>query len=80
MPFADELIELYCECDAEVSARRFLDRTRHPGHLDNQRNRAELLAWFVDQQSLGPLGAGRLHVVNTLSSVNYTSLCTDLRF
>ena len=31
-------VEVYCECDPELATRRFVSRTRHPGHLDTTKS------------------------------------------
>ena len=42
---ADRLVNLHCECDAEIAAERFLGRVRHPGHLDSEKSHGEILGW-----------------------------------
>jgi AAA domain len=37
------LVNLHCACEPEVAARRFQERRRHPGHLDNETSCEELL-------------------------------------
>ncbi len=53
-------IEVYCVCDPGIAAARFLERTRHAGHLDRTKDREELAAEFERLASFGPLGAGRV--------------------
>jgi hypothetical protein len=37
------VIHLHCACAPEVAAARFMQRTRHPGHLDAGRSEAEVM-------------------------------------
>ena len=50
------LVHVQCICPVPLAARRFLDRRRHPGHLDASRSYAEILRSFDALASLGPLG------------------------
>jgi len=36
------LVHVHCACEPEVAARRFIGRTRHPGHLDASRSPNEI--------------------------------------
>ena len=40
------LVNVHCHCDAETAANRFLSRRRHPGHLDDEASRSEVLMSF----------------------------------
>ena len=51
-----KLVHVHCECPVEVAAGRFVRRQRHPGHLDNQRSRSEVLSSIYRVASLGRLG------------------------
>ncbi len=48
------LVEAHCRCAPEIAARRFLERKRHPGHLDSRWSEAELIESFR-RSDLGPL-------------------------
>ena len=61
----DGLIEIHCECPADIAAARFQSRVRHPSHGDTSKDLAELLRWFGPLADLGPLGVGRLRRVDT---------------
>jgi len=65
----DDCVEVYCRCDPVVAATRFANRIRHPGHLDRVRfsGVSELEANLSKQGALGPLGVGKLIVVETES-------------
>jgi len=67
-------VEVYCRCSPAVAAKRFLERRRHPGHLDSQWSYAELLARFTQDASLGPLGVGYLVVVQTDGEIEFGPL------
>jgi hypothetical protein len=49
------LVQVRCVCPPGISARRFLDRQRHPGHLDGSRSRAEVAASIELLAGLEPL-------------------------
>jgi hypothetical protein len=56
-------VNVHCVCDLEVAAQRFLERRRHPGHLDGQSSRAEVLASFQALSLCEPLDiASRIEV------------------
>ena len=48
------VVHVQCVCPLELAARRFLERQRHPGHLDAARSYQDVVASF---QSLTALGA-----------------------
>lgn len=64
------VIEVFCECPASIALKRFLDRTRHPGHLDAARDRQALAAQLVAAERLGPLGLFPLVRFDTSRSVD----------
>jgi adenylate kinase family enzyme len=72
------IVEVHCQCSAEVAARRFLERKRHIGHLDHRWSYAELVGNLREQASLGPLGIGPLIVVGTHSPPDVTALLERL--
>ena len=37
------VVNIHCVCDLEVAAQRFLQRQRHPGHLDGAASSAEVM-------------------------------------
>jgi glucokinase len=49
------LVHVRCVCPPETAARRYLDRRRHPGHLDAARSYLELVTSFESAAALGPL-------------------------
>ncbi|WP_424247161.1 AAA family ATPase [Collimonas pratensis] len=68
------IVEIYCRCGADIAARRFLERQRHPGHIDSRWSYTELLASFSEQASLGPLSAGEILEINTEREVDFDLL------
>ena len=59
------LLNVHCVCDPEIAARRFVQRRRHPGHLDNQVSFAEVLASLHQLNGLGPLDIPRRIAIDT---------------
>ena len=37
------LVNVHCACELEIAANRFLQRRRHPGHLDGESSSADVL-------------------------------------
>jgi hypothetical protein len=62
---SDKVVNVHCECPGEVSAERFVNRKRHPGHLDDERSRVEILASIRDIASFGRLDVGPRMDVDT---------------
>lgn len=59
------VIELFCDCPVDVAASRFVNRERHPGHLDRSRSHEEILQWLADYRRYLPLSLGRLEALDT---------------
>lgn len=68
------LVEVHCSCRASIAAARFLARSRHPGHLDQQRSSDNLLALLEQQESLGPLFPEKAITVSTEVPVDVAAL------
>jgi hypothetical protein len=62
---AAPIVNLHCVCPPEIAARRFLDRTRHPGHLDARRNFDEVFTEFYALALLAPPAVGPTIYVDT---------------
>ena len=73
------VVEIYCECDPRVAADRFLQRERHPGHLDGAKRWEDLLYRFRDLAARGPLGVGPLLRVDTTAEVYVASLLGEVK-
>lgn len=67
-------IELWCQCPPETAVRRFLTRRRHPGHGDEARRSDQLLEQFESLDRLGPLGVGRLVLVDSSGQLDIDEL------
>jgi predicted kinase len=53
------VVNVHCLCDPETAADRFVQRRRHPGHLDGASSRAEILASLRTLAALPPLDIGQ---------------------
>ena len=49
------IVNVRCICPPEIAARRFLDRRRHPGHLDDNRSLEEMEMQLRAIAALQPL-------------------------
>jgi glucokinase len=61
------LVHIHCVCDVELAATRFVQRPRHPGHLDGDSSPEELLLSLRKLSQLPPLDIGRRIDVDTAS-------------
>ena len=57
------VVEVHVACAVDVAVRRFLERRRHPGHLDKLRGEEELRRQCMQLYERGPLGIGALVTV-----------------
>jgi predicted kinase len=71
-----EIIEVRCRCPRELALARYRKRTadRHPGHLDNLRDEAEL--WNEELER--PLGLGPVVEVDTSRPVDIDGLADQI--
>jgi len=72
---AYKVVNVNCECSAEVSAERFVNRKRHAGHLDSKRSRVEILASIRVIASFGRLDVGSRIDVDTSQPQIWMSCC-----
>lgn len=70
------VVEVYCRCDPDTAARRFIGRSRHPAHGDESKSVDQLLQQFTQLDGLGPLGVSRLVEVDTTGAVDAGRLVT----
>jgi hypothetical protein len=70
----DDLVEVFCDCTPLTAVQRFSSRHRHPGHGDSRWNRDESIKQFEDYAAIGPLGIGRLIVVNTEEPIDIATV------
>lgn len=75
----EPLVEVCCLCPPEETLRRFRLRTRHPGHLDKQRDTKELAERFASWSKFYPLRVGRLLEVQTDTEVNFEMVAENVR-
>ncbi|MEM7733386.1 MAG: AAA family ATPase [Pseudomonadota bacterium] len=75
----ETLVEVYCLCPPQEAHRRFLSRTRHPGHLDKQRDAKKLAGRFASWSKYFPLRVGGLLEVRTDTKVNFEVLVEGIR-
>jgi glucokinase len=72
------LVEVHCDCPAGVALERFLNRNRHPGHLDAERDVADLQRKFEGYAARGPLGLGTTIVVDTTDYPDLVALAARI--
>jgi glucokinase len=51
-----KVVHIYCRCDAELADQRFVQRKRHPGHLDGEKSLSEIRAGIAQVAGFGRLG------------------------
>jgi len=78
-PLSPRLVEVHCACPPELAVARFLARQRHHGHADGEKTEAALLSHFHKEEKCGPLGVGRLIVVDTAATVDHEALAVEVR-
>lgn len=59
------IVNVHCECAAEIAAARFVQRRRHPGHGDSDKSASEILAGIEAVDRLGRLDIVRSVAVDT---------------
>ena len=74
MDLPGQVVNLRCICPPELAAQRFLQRKRHPGHLDSEISFVQALAGFQSLDSAGPLEAGFRVDVDTSVEVRLEGL------
>jgi hypothetical protein len=63
----ESLVHLHCMCPPEIAAQRFLLRTRHPGHLDHEKQLSSVVASLGAISQLPPLEIGPRIDVDTVT-------------
>ncbi len=74
----ENVVEVFCECRPTIATQRFLARQRHPGHLDSQRDPAQLAQQMLSLSDGYPLRLGPVVQVNTEHAVNIENVLTRL--
>ena len=73
------VVNVYCGCELEVAASRFLRRQRHPGHLDGESSSAEVLSSLRKLTQLSPLDIGPRIDVDTSYEPNLPDVVRAIR-
>jgi thymidylate kinase len=75
----DHVVNVHCVCAPEVAAERFLQRKRHPGHLDREASYEEILASLRAIARLGHLEIGQRVDVDTSQQITLDAVVRDIR-
>lgn len=73
------VIELFCDCPTQTAAQRFVNRKRHPGHLDQNRDVGEIAEWMGRYRTHLPIEIGRLIMVNSTNNVDFDQLIVEIQ-
>lgn len=73
------VVTVRCVCAPEVAARRFVQRQRHPGHLDRESSPATILTSLQQLAQLPPLDLGRRIDVDTSVEPNLADIAGAIR-
>jgi hypothetical protein len=73
------VVNVHCACPPEIAALRFLQRKRHPGHLDNEATYAELLVSLQALERHGHLDIVHRVDVDTSTDQNPDAVVRDIR-
>lgn len=73
------VINIRCTCEPEIAAARFLQRKRHPGHLDFNVSYGETLARLRELSRLGPLDLEPSIEIDTSREYNIDELVDNIR-
>src|SRR5262245_52843106 len=72
------VVNVYCACELAVAANRFLQRRRHPGHLDRESSSAEVFVSLRKLAQLPPLDIGERIDVDTSHKPKLTKVLPDI--
>ena len=75
---SSRIVNLHCECPAEVAGARFIERERHPGHLDKSASRVQILASIRDLIRLPPPALGGRVSVDTSAEIKLEDLADNI--
>ena len=70
----NHLVEVFCDRTPLTAVHRFQSRHRHPGHGDSRWSRGASIEQFENYAANGPLGVGRLVVVNTEEPIDIATV------
>jgi len=74
-----QVVHVHCVCDLDVAASRFLQRRRHPGHLDSDSSSAEILGSLRKLTQVPPPDIGPRIDVDTSQEPNLTDVVRTIR-
>jgi AAA domain-containing protein len=74
-----QIVNVHCACELEVAVRRFLQRRRHPGHLDGELSSADVVARLQTLTQLPRLDIGHRVDVDTSGEANLTEVVRAIR-
>ena len=72
------VIHIQCWCPPEIAAQRYLERKRHPGHLDASQNADDVFGSIGSLSKLEPPEIGTRVVVDTTQSLTPQVLLAEL--
>jgi glucokinase len=72
------VVNVHCSCPIELAAKRFFERTRHPGHLDAEVTLPEVLASLGAQELFDPIDVGPRVEVDTSTEPDMPRLVGDI--
>lgn len=72
------VVNVQCVCSPEIAAKRFLERKRHPGHLDGHATYADVLASLQALAALGALEVGPRLDVDTSGPVKIHNVVREI--
>jgi glucokinase len=73
------VVNVHCACEFEVAASRFLERRRHPGHLDDGSSSAQILASLRTLAQLPLVDIGHRIDVDTTQEVELNAVASAIR-
>lgn len=73
------IVHVHCACPIDLALNRFLQRARHPGHLDGQRSRSQILASFEQLAACGRLDLEPCVDVDTSQPVDIDRTLRQIR-
>lgn len=73
------VVNVHCSCPLEVAASRFVQRKRHPGHLDSDSSAAEILQSLRALTELPLLDIGQRIDVDTVQEPNMAAVVREVR-
>ena len=75
----DRVIEVYCQSTIDDATNRFVQRERHPGHLDKEKSRKEIVEWMHRYEEYLPLNLGGLVTINNTSNLSVIGVADSIR-